>query len=161
MKSKTVLFARKVIAIFFWDSQLVIKTAFLQKDQNVKRLHYAELLGRTHPDCRKRGLVWQMEIVIIHYDSALPHLSTFMTKLLHWGYGLLLQPTISPHLARASFLIPTWKMALPKQKFYLNEEVIALTEAYFYSPPEFKFIKLVKYFETSLGPVYEAKGKLY
>jgi len=71
--------------------------------------------------------------VLFHHDNAPAHTSALAkTKLVVLGYELLPHPPCSPDLAPCDlFLFPNLKKSLAEQKFASNEEVVAVTEAYF------------------------------
>jgi len=67
--------------------------------------------------------------VLFHHDAPAYTSALAKAKL---GYELLPHPPYSPDLAPCDFfLFPNLKKSLAGQKFASNEEVVAVTEAYF------------------------------
>jgi len=91
--------------------------------------------------------------VLFHHDNAPAHTSALAkAKLVELGYELLPHPPYSPDLAPCDFfLIPNLKKSLVGQKFASNEEVVAVTEAFFADLEKTYFSDGLKKLENRAG----------
>ena len=121
----------KVMATVYWDARGIIYTDYLEKGQTITGAYYALLLHRLSQEIKKKRP--HLKKIFLYQDNARIHASAVsMAKIMELKFELLQHPPRSTDLAPSDFfLFPNFKKWHRRQRFTLNEEVIAQTDAYF------------------------------
>ena len=130
-KFKTQASAGKImLTVFFWNSERVVLTEFLEKQTTINSQRYTETLTAL-----KRRIVWigVRNETLLQHDNAWPHTNAATRDAIQCpGFSVLPHPPYSPDLAPCDFhLFPKLKGRLKGHRFSCDEEVKSAVRKWF------------------------------
>ena len=147
-KAKTVPSACKVMATIFWDSHRIIIIFYLQKGKTVTGEYYSSLLDRFDPTVKEKRPHLAKKSAFPPQNTPSHTSAISMAKLFYLRYEILPHPPCFPDLSSSDyFLFPNMKTWLGRNRFSLNEDIIAAKNEYFEGFDKNYFLEGIKELE--------------
>jgi histone-lysine N-methyltransferase SETMAR len=119
---KQTLPARKLMAAVFWDRKGVLMMEFMQQGVTIMSEVYCETLKKLRRAIQNKRRRMLTSGVVLHHDSARPHIAACTRVLLDdFNWELLDQPSYRPDLAPSDYHLKNW---WELQRFKNNEELM-------------------------------------